>query len=290
MSFFEKYFPETRRFKIFAWIYFLLFMVLLATYLPGRSWKETITCKERKQGQRRIIKPGARGDVVDRHNNLLIGNQPHYSATLHLELIAREIWEKKKILLRRISRQTREALSLRQNLSIADLIQHCIEIPHVKSRGVVFSGKKTSKHNRITVLLKDKRLNVEENSNLWHAEVKDTSSLDFNNLQVLGSNDSINVNIAGLFSLPFQLDNRGFPIVKKKPDQNLDSSFLGWLDFSKKGFLDFSVSGFNHSWEARLAVVQKYLQQVNKLTGRNQTFPCQKLKSIGTTNWFCPWT
>ena len=50
--------------------------------------------KENKE-QRRILRPGARGDVIDRNHNLLIGNKAHYSANLHLELLNREIWEQK---------------------------------------------------------------------------------------------------------------------------------------------------------------------------------------------------
>ena len=89
MKFFEKYFPEARRLRIFAWFY-LLFFLLLSGFLFYRQVieREDYVEKERKQGQRRILRPGARGDVIDRNHNLLIGNRAHYSANLHLELLS----------------------------------------------------------------------------------------------------------------------------------------------------------------------------------------------------------
>ena len=76
MKFFEKYFPETRRFRIFAWVYLTLFLILFGCLFFRQVWqREDYLEKERIQGQRRILKPGARGDVLDRENNLLIGNR-----------------------------------------------------------------------------------------------------------------------------------------------------------------------------------------------------------------------
>src|SRR6056300_1194031 len=104
MSFFEKYFPETRRLRVFAGFYLSLFIVLISTlFFRQVIEKDLYLEKERKQGQRRIIKPGARGDVFDRNGNLLIGNRAHCSANIHLEELNDEIWEQ-KLRLRRESR------------------------------------------------------------------------------------------------------------------------------------------------------------------------------------------
>ena len=76
MKFFEKYLPEKRRFRIFAILYFSLFLCLILTLFYRQVFQaEDFLEKERKQGQRRIIKPGARGDLFDREGNLLIGNR-----------------------------------------------------------------------------------------------------------------------------------------------------------------------------------------------------------------------
>ena len=66
MKFFEKYFPETRRFRIFAGVYLGLFLILFGYLFFRQIWeRDAYLEKERIQGQRRILKPGARGDVVD---------------------------------------------------------------------------------------------------------------------------------------------------------------------------------------------------------------------------------
>lgn len=135
MKFFEKYFPEKRRLRIFAWIYLSLFLVLFS-YLFFRQVleRDDYLEKERLQGQRRIVRPGARGDVLDRENRLLIGNKAHYSATVHLEMLSREIWER-KVELRRLSLQIREDLSLHSTLSFKDLVVHSRSFDHVQKRG-----------------------------------------------------------------------------------------------------------------------------------------------------------
>ena len=96
MKFFEKYFPEKRRFRIFAWAYLSLFLILFSYLFARQIWqKDDYLEKERLQGQRRILRPGARGDVLDREHRLLIGNKAHYSAILHLEMLSQEIWKRK---------------------------------------------------------------------------------------------------------------------------------------------------------------------------------------------------
>ena len=92
----EQFFPEGRRLIVFKVIFGSLFIILV-TFLGYRQliqW-EKYKEQERKQGQRRIVRPGPRGDVFDRNGNLLIGNKAHFSAKLHLESIEDEIWKKK---------------------------------------------------------------------------------------------------------------------------------------------------------------------------------------------------
>ena len=95
----EQFFPEGRRLIVFKVIFGSLFIILV-TFLGYRQliqW-EKYKEQERKQGQRRIVRPGPRGDVFDRNGNLLIGNKAHFSAKLHLESIEDEIWKKRKVL------------------------------------------------------------------------------------------------------------------------------------------------------------------------------------------------
>ena len=47
MKFFEKYFPETRRFRIFAWIYLVFFTTLLALFVRQVIQREDYVEKEK---------------------------------------------------------------------------------------------------------------------------------------------------------------------------------------------------------------------------------------------------
>ena len=40
---------------------------------------------EKRQVERRILKPGPRGDIYDREGRLLVGNRPHFSAVVYLD-------------------------------------------------------------------------------------------------------------------------------------------------------------------------------------------------------------
>ena len=96
----------------------------------------------------------------------------------------------------------------------------------------------------------------------------------------------ISVHISGLFSLSFKLDSKGHPIPINKEIGARDS----WLDmlFEDKTTMDlnFLTSGFSHTWEARYAVVQKYVETVIKLQAEIPKLPPTMYKSIGIGNWF----
>ena len=95
----EKFFPEGRRLGLFRLIYATLILII-CSFLAYRQLFQYKQFKEqeRKQGQRRIIRPGPRGDVFDRQGKLLIGNKAHFSAKLHLDSVEKEIWRRKKTL------------------------------------------------------------------------------------------------------------------------------------------------------------------------------------------------
>lgn len=73
-------------------ILFFLAIVIIAsaTLLAGLAWKQLMAKEEfqeieRRQTERRILKPGPRGDIYDREGRLLVGNRPHYSAVVYLD-------------------------------------------------------------------------------------------------------------------------------------------------------------------------------------------------------------
>ena len=73
-------------------ILFFLWLVLGAcgTLIIGLAWRQLASGNayeriERRQTERRILKPGPRGDIYDRRGRLLVGNRPHYSAVVYLD-------------------------------------------------------------------------------------------------------------------------------------------------------------------------------------------------------------
>ena len=64
MKFLEKHLPEKRRLRVFKFAYGFLFLTLLCFLLVRQTFEtEDFENRERIQGQRRILRPGARGDV-----------------------------------------------------------------------------------------------------------------------------------------------------------------------------------------------------------------------------------
>ena len=87
---------------------------------------DEFTNKERIQGQRRILRPGTRGDITDRDGRLLIGNKAEFSAIIHLDSLKDEIF-KQKIALKKIAFEIRKDLLIHKNITLNYLLKHCIK-------------------------------------------------------------------------------------------------------------------------------------------------------------------
>ena len=66
-----------------------------AVLITGLAWSQLISTNEfkeieKRQTERRILTPGPRGDIYDRNGKLLVGNRPHYSATVYLDDLRKE--------------------------------------------------------------------------------------------------------------------------------------------------------------------------------------------------------
>ncbi|SVC07082.1 uncharacterized protein METZ01_LOCUS259936, partial [marine metagenome] len=107
---------------------------------------ESFEERERKQGQRRILRPGARGDVSDRNGRLLIGNKAHFSAALQLEFLKKEIWEE-IISLRELSISLKEELLEFPDLTFEQLVRHGMKNEFVRNRGITVTGKAATGRN-----------------------------------------------------------------------------------------------------------------------------------------------
>jgi len=91
MSGYDVHRGENPRILFFFWIV----MAATVTLVLGLGWRQLIANKkyeeiEKRQTERRVLKPGPRGDIYDRKGNLLVGNRPHYSAVVYLDDLRRE--------------------------------------------------------------------------------------------------------------------------------------------------------------------------------------------------------
>ena len=96
--------------------------------------------------------------------------------------------------------------------------------------------------------------------------------------ELKGIEGEIKVDIAGLFTLTFKIGQNGYPVPKSKHLNTEGSWFERFFENQDFDYLDFRSSGFSHSWEARYAVVQNYVEIVNQLTGRNTQLSIDEVK------------
>ena len=104
-----------------------LFLTLFC-FLIVRQTFETEDWKTEKEYKARRILTRARGDVLDRNGQLLIGNKAHFSAVLQLEYLKQEIWEERISLGEKAESLIQELLDLPE-LSGSKLISHCMRNP-----------------------------------------------------------------------------------------------------------------------------------------------------------------
>ena len=91
MSQYDVHRGENPRVLFFFWIVVMASLTLIV----GLGWRQLVADKkyqenEKRQTERRILKPGPRGDIYGRKGNLLVGNRPHYSAVVYLDDLRRE--------------------------------------------------------------------------------------------------------------------------------------------------------------------------------------------------------
>jgi cell division protein FtsI/penicillin-binding protein 2 len=95
--------------------------------------------KKENKGQRRIIRPGPRGDIFDRNGRLLIGNKAHFLCkTTHRFYRSRNLGKKKE--LRNASIRLLEELKAKPFLEVEQLISYGFEQAEIKDRFIRFSG------------------------------------------------------------------------------------------------------------------------------------------------------
>jgi penicillin-binding protein 2 len=114
MSQYDIHRGENPRILFFFWIV----MAATATLIIGLGWRQLIAVHkyeaiEKRQTERRVLKPGPRGDIYDRKGNLLVGNRPHYSAVVYLDDLRLEFRTEYSHIIRGERERLKEAYALR---------------------------------------------------------------------------------------------------------------------------------------------------------------------------------
>ena len=304
MEILEKHHPENRRLRVFKALFSVLFLVLIYFLLVRQAFEtETFEERERKQGQRRILRPGARGDVLDRNGRLLIGNKAHFSAVLQLEFLKNEIWEE-IISLRDLSLSLKEELRNLPDPTFDQLVRHCMSNEFVRNRGIIITGKATEGENgteRVRLFFQGKRVTVNQTpKGFWHCLLSDSGTEEGIQLKVEGAQDRLKLSVAGLFTGDLYLhkdgryrlneektERNGFSIsdflVQEDTEPKFGSSTIKLMDNAGRSKVHTSIE-----WEARYAVMLKYQDLANRLTGREKTVSFEKLKSHWRRNPIFP--
>jgi len=280
---------------VFKFVYGSLFLTLACCLIVRQTFEtEEFENRERIQGQRRILRPGARGDVLDRNGQLLIGNKAHFSAVLQLEFLKQEIWEERVSLGETAGALIEELLAI-PDLTGDALINHCMKNTSIRNRGIIITGKSTRTGNdfeRVKLYFQKSRITVNQTaSGFWHCSINNWNPKDKPSLRVEGSQPNLKICVPGLFTTDLFLhgDNR-YRLNKEKSETD-GFSFLDFFDTEETEVkFDSSTIKFEQNdrrptthtsieWEARYNVVKKYQNTVNRLTGRDRVIPFHKLKS-----------
>ena len=91
MSIIESYKPQRPRLLVLHSLVGLCVLVLVG----GLAYRQLFRSgdygeRERLQNQRRVLVPGPRGNIYDRHHHLLVGNRSRFAVTLDLDKLRRE--------------------------------------------------------------------------------------------------------------------------------------------------------------------------------------------------------
>lgn len=157
---------ENPRIILLFWITLGASMVLLL----GLVWrqlivKDTYDMIEKRQIERRILKPGPRGNIYDREGRLLVGNRPHYSAVVYLDDLRLEFRREYASLIkserRRIESEysglpnppTPDYATLQWDARMSVLQRYLDRINHITERQDALSRTKLKRHFNEQLLL-----------------------------------------------------------------------------------------------------------------------------------------
>lgn len=87
----ETYSKQNPRIYALYWVFSALFVILfIALGYRQIFLYDNYAAASERQTQRRVIKPGARGEIFDRNGRILVANRPLFSAVVYMDEIRRE--------------------------------------------------------------------------------------------------------------------------------------------------------------------------------------------------------
>ena len=165
-------------------------------------------------------------------------------------------------------------------------MKFCYEDDHVKRRKIRISGHSLNDEDKVIISAGEKRVDVSQKGKTWTAQIENLISTKNHLIRVSGSRPVISLNIAGLFSLDFELDQLGYP----KPIIKYNNEEITWIDLlfedQNNRNLNFRTNGIYQSWEARYEVVRKYIETINEITEEIPRSALVKYKNTGVESLF----
>ncbi len=248
MSLVERHEKGDRRIDVFRWIFALLIASLLIALgyhqlIESRSYR----LKEESQALRRILTPGSRGDVYDREGRLLVGNRPRFAAVIYLDDLRKEFRSTYLSMVRR----ARKVKAIIEPGSSLESALRTIAPGGVRRKGaIVIRGKGTSVAARIVMWQNQRRLVRTDADASWPTSF-DQFDPDLRTALEPGLDLSrLTIGLAGLCEIEVAREPSGpWKLVAEEATR---------------------IDGGDLRWESRLAVIRKYLREINRITGRDE--------------------
>jgi cell division protein FtsI/penicillin-binding protein 2 len=248
MSLAERHDKGNHRVNLFRGIFGILLTSLLITLgyhqlVESRNYQ----LMEEEQAQRRILTPGSRGDVYDRKGRLLVGNRPRFSAVIYLDDLRNEFHRTYLSMVRR----ARKAKAKIKSGSSLEAALRMIAPSGIRRKGFIeIAGKGILEESRIVTWQNQRHLVKINGKGQWQTTF-DQFDPDLRVTIEPGKDMSqLTFEVAGLCEME---------ILRKNNDS--------WeLDPEK----DIRIDGGDLRWESRLAVIRKYLRDINRITDRDE--------------------
>ena len=202
---------------------------------------------EEKQAQRRILTPGSRGDVFDREGRLMIGNRPRFAAVVYQDDLRQEFRSTYLSMVRR-ARKVKAAIDPNSSLmgtlrGIAPGGIHRKDVLKIKGQG-------KPRTNHVVIWQNQRSLARSDSKGRWETSFDKFYPDREAKIETGSKATRLKMSLAGLCEIKIFRDTQGTWRLEPKEIPRIDGEDL--------------------RWESRLAVIRKYLREINRITGRRE--------------------